>query len=319
MNLLNREQLASLWVGIIGISLMGLMPPWREATGNGNPLIYAPISQPPISLSGLGVTIDYSRLSVQWLIAVFITGGLIASFHKVQAGVSPSSDKHEPAGSSGQAASGLKAERDQAQAGLHERRGNETQHGSSGSGIVENKAREKSSVSGRTLTFPKETIGDLLIESDEDPDYWEFYSQASGTVSIPTGKRLQFELLKNAEPRLAPLKSLPADAFYSLDFSGSRLSDSDLENIGHLAGLRELDLSDTSVSDLGIKSLSGLPNLQKLWLDNTGVTDKGLEELSNHRELAKISLIGTQLNGPSVQSLVKSFPQKCELVLEDNG
>jgi hypothetical protein len=300
MNLLNREQLTCLWVGIIILTAMGLVPPWREATGNFNCLEYAPLFQPPANAAG--VTVDYARLLLQWLIATFITGGAIASFQKVEKRAA----RTEKSSSGSTVGTTLKTYVEPPQS-------------TSGSAIVESSGRTKGSSSGRTLSFPSDAIGDLLIESEEDREYWDFFARAAGSVSVPVGKRLQLELDKRGETKLSHLRNLPSDAFYSLDFSGVPVSDGDLENIRHLSGLREIDLSDTSVSDLGIKTLAGLKNLKKLWLDNTRVTDKGLEELSTNMELSKISLIGTGVNETQAQALTKSLGASCEIVLVDNG
>ncbi|MFX5253009.1 hypothetical protein ABTD06_19880, partial [Acinetobacter baumannii] len=51
------------------------------------------------------------------------------------------------------------------------------------SGIVETSGSKTNAHTGRTLSFPKESMGELLVESKDDPEYWEFFSQASGTVS----------------------------------------------------------------------------------------------------------------------------------------
>ena len=299
MNLLNSRQLASLWGGIAAIALMGLMPPWREAAGLGQPLTYAPIFNPPISATG--VNIDYGRLSVQWLIAIAVTGGLLASYQKIaQSGSSVKTSDDDAAASAGVKADISRPGKDYK---AH------PEDGSTQAGLKK----------VRTLAFPAQSIGELLVESDDDQEYWEFFAHAAGSVAVPFNRRVQLELDKSGNKNISHLSGLPADAFYSLDFSGSEVLDADLKHVAHFTELRELDLSDTSVTDLGIKSLSGLSKLKKVWLDNTEVTDKGLEDLSNHREIEKISLIGTHIDTPVAQSLLKIFPGKCELVLEENG
>ena len=249
-----------------------------------------------------GVTIDYARLLLQWILAMLVTGGAIATFQKVD----KPATRLEPRGAAASVGTALKTYVEAPQS-------------TSGSAIVENSGQAKSSSSGRTLSFPQDAIGDLLIESEDDREYWEFFARAAGSVSVPVGKRLQLELDKQGETKLSHLRNLPSDAFYSLDFSGVSVTDGDLENIRHLSGVREFDLSDTSVSDVGIKTLAGLKNLKKLWLDNTRVTDKGLEELSANKELSKVSLIGTSVDEAQAQTLTKSLGESCELVLVDNG
>jgi hypothetical protein len=306
MNLLNTRQLASLWGGILVIVIMGIVPPWREGSPSGNPLPYAPIFNPPSLQAASGITVDYARLSVQWLITLAITGGLLASFQKLNAGSAKG-------GSSGAFTSQQAVAEAQKLASVKPERASGDSDNLSKSGSVASLKKV------RTLSFPAESLGDLLVESDDDEEYWEFFARAAGQVSVPFDRRVQLELAKDASGNISQLSALPSDAFYSLDFSGSRLSDGDLKHVGHFTELRELDLSDTSVTDLGIKSLAGLSKLKKVWLDNTLVTDKGLEELANHREMEKVSLIGTHIDAPAAQSLLKVFPGKCALVLEENG
>jgi hypothetical protein len=323
MNLLNSRQLASLWGGILVIAIMGIVPPWREGSGAGNPLPYAPIFNPPSLAAASGVTVDYSRLSVQWLITLVITGGLLASFQKANAqsvsatgqtassGQSAPTAQSAPIGSSGGATASAGAQAQKSASAKPERSDRGTDN------VSKNGSKEILK-QVRTLSFPAESLGDLLVESEDDEEYWEFFAQAAGQVSVPFGRHVQLELASDAGGNISHLSTLPSDAFYSIDFSGSRLSDEDLSHVRHFTELRELDLSDTSVTDLGIKSLAGLSKLKKVWLDNTRVTDKGLEELANHREMEKVSIIGTQIDAPAAQSLLKVFPGKCALVLEEN-
>jgi Leucine-rich repeat (LRR) protein len=169
----------------------------------------------------------------------------------------------------------------------------------------------------RVLNFPaNQSIGEILIESEDDADYWESLAPAKGAVKLPSGRHIQFELSKDSVPALDALTKLSADTFYSIDLSASRISDADLKTIQHFSDLSELDLSDTSVTDEGIKHLSALTKLKKLWLDNTGVTEQGLENLRNLGQLTKVSLIGVKVTEPEVQTLKSKF-SNCEIVLQE--
>lgn len=298
MSPLNRNQLASLWFGVLLIVAMGLMPPWREATHERNLLTYAMIFSPPPPTPS-GVTIDFSRLIVEWVLAVVLTGGMIATFQKEderRAQRSGQTHSNQPS-VTGQPVDAVQA---------------------SSAGVVASQPTAPKSPlvpSGPTLDFPQESIGEVLVESADDPEYWETYASATGKVAIPLGKRLQLEVEKGKLVDFGKLEHLPADAFYSIDLSGSQVSDSDLKPIARFIGLRELDLSDTLVTDVGIKNLSALTNLQKIWLDNTRVTDKGLADLAKHTELIKISVTGTDIKEPDVDALAGAFQQKCDVVL----
>lgn len=73
---MNKKQMLVLWGGIILIVIMGLFPPCFKFTYRGSPVCpeYCSIFAPP----ALG-QLDISRLTVQWLLVCFVTGGLIAS------------------------------------------------------------------------------------------------------------------------------------------------------------------------------------------------------------------------------------------------
>jgi hypothetical protein len=303
---LNRNQLSCLWFGVLLIIAMGLVPPWREATGARNLLDYAVIFMPPPSTLTSGVTIDFSRLVVEWILALVLTGGLIATFQSEGEG------RHELAKSGSGSKKAPPVLPDNAPISTKPTvvQGREQ--------ISSQLQAHSAAESGPVLKFPQESIGELLVESAEDPEYWETYSAAAGKVALPIGKRLQLELEKDRIIDCHKLESLPAEAFFSIDLSNSKVTDADLKAIGRFVGLRELDLSDTLITDVGIKNLSALTNLQKIWLDNTRVTDKGLADLANHTELIKISVVGTQINEPAVDALAGAFQQKCDVVLGDS-
>lgn len=315
---LNRHQLASLWFGVLLIIAIGLVPPWREATGARHLLNYAPIVSPPASTPLSGVTIDFARLAVEWVMASVLTGGLVASFKKERQG---------SLGGEASKAGGIEL-------GAIDREGLNRENvfqsalkakaqGSVESAGLNGSSGGDSSCNGQTMTvldFPGENFGELLVESKDDPDYWESYSTAAGAVAVPKDKHLQLELTRGKALDLRKLESLPADAFYSMDLSGSMVTDSDLAHLRHFTALQELDLSDTTVSDLGIKNLSALTGLRKIWLDRTRVSATGLEylaDLAKHGELIKISLVGAQAKELEVDASKECFRQKCEVVLGD--
>jgi len=348
---LNRNQLSCLWFGVLLIVAMGLMPPWREATAARNLLGYAPIYNPPLATLTSGVTIDFSRLVVEWILALVLTGGLIATFQQEgqqdaqqevrrdaqrddEPGMQPGNKQGNKQGmqqgmqqgSEGSDSrilepSGERTAMDKAQtlpkAGINEGSRHTASSQSQSQFQTQSQPQQAAPAEpkGPSLHFPQEAIGELLVESVDDPEYWESYSAAAGKVALPQGKRLQLEVEKNETVDLHKLESLPQDAFFSIDLSSSKVTDSDLKAIGRFVGLRELDLSDTLITDVGIKNLSALTNLQKIWLDNTRVTDKGLADLAKHTELIKISVVGTQINEPEVDALAGAFQQKCDVVL----
>lgn len=85
---MNRRQKIVLWIGIAVIVVMGVFPPWLyTTTGNGlnskkNAGYSCILFPPPPKGVGLryGISLDVSRLCVQWAIVVVITAGLIVAF-----------------------------------------------------------------------------------------------------------------------------------------------------------------------------------------------------------------------------------------------
>lgn len=94
---MNKKQLIALWAGIIIISLMGIFPPWIMTGQSQIPIRlqfkYRFILLPP-KMSGKEVIapgyhisghhIDFSTLSIQWLIVGLICTGFVITFHKTE-------------------------------------------------------------------------------------------------------------------------------------------------------------------------------------------------------------------------------------------
>ena len=96
--MLNKNRKNVILVGISLIVLMGLFPPWISGTyttSNNNPRFFEEsaggyhfIFAPPAKWVGLKTTwvyrLDYSRLFLQWLLIVAVSGGLIFLFREPQ-------------------------------------------------------------------------------------------------------------------------------------------------------------------------------------------------------------------------------------------
>src|ERR1700733_14775050 len=269
-------------------------------------LLYVFFFPPPASVENADVHIDFERLAVQWLMAVVLTAGLIASTEKAKPD-SPTSAGDEKKG----LAAVQSVAKDKTAPALP------SVPASAAGAAAKAAVASPMKIAERILKFPtNQSIGEILIESEDDADYWESFAPAKGAVKLPSGRHIQFELSKDAVSALDALSSLPADTFFSMDLSASRISDADLKTIQHFSELSELDLSDTSVTDEGIKHLLALTKLKKLWLDNTGVTEQGLENLRSLGQLTKVSLIGVKVTEPEVQTLKSKF-SNCEIVLQE--
>ncbi len=283
MNPLNENQKLFLWVGILAIVAMGIYPPWKFV--NETPTSFAFLYAPPPGQ----VKLDYSRLLVEWCLAGFVTAGLIATAQTATA-------KSNTATTSANAKVNTAQEPPK---------------------VAPEKSNSKSTASGATksIKFPETSLGEVLVESADDPEYWEGLGEARGTVKIPSGSNVQLEVRKEKPMHLAGLKELDPHALQSIDFSESEVEDDDIQYLLHFSKLYEVDLSHTSISDEGIEQLVKLHSLKKIWLDNTKVTDAALEKLKALQGLTKVSLTGTDIAESSIRELKDAFPKNCEIIM----
>ena len=159
------------------------------------------------------------------------------------------------------------------------------------------------------------SMGEVLVESDDDPEFWEAVGAAQGTLQVPRNRKLQLEVVKAGEVDLAPLATLYKDLFHSVDLSESEVSDETLKFLAHQTSLQEVDLSHTAITDNGIEHLAQITSLNKLWLDKTKVTDSCISKLKEMRNLRKLSLSGTDVTESEVKKIKAEFPQECKIIL----
>lgn len=272
----------------MAIVTLGTYPPWKESGDNGMPLKNAPIYSPPVSESGKAPEIDYSRLALMCGLAALIGAGLYvtsgSSTPNQQPGASPQSQAATSTSSQPQTRT-----------------------------IVEPPAMEAKNL--RTISLPgTASIGDILTESADDPDYWDFVCEARGSMQVPTGRRLQLELKKDYTGDFSAISTFAPDILYSLDASDSKIQDKDLDHVAKLVKLKELDLSGTDVTSGGISSLSKLSELERLWLDGTKLDDSTLNKLQENKKLVKLSLSDTGVSMDTVAEFKKTLPN-CEVVI----
>lgn len=281
---LNEKQKSSLWMGILTIVAMGVFPPWKESGGAGSPASYAPIFAPPVLASQVAPEIDFSRLLLQCGLVGLVTGGMLATAATAAA----------------------------AAAANHQVNSNAQKPSSPAPSTTPALAKAKV----RTLKFPDDSsIGEVLLESEDDPDYWEAVGAATGLVTVPAGRNIQLEIRKEGQLELTALKQLDPHAIQSLDLSGSAVKDADLAEIVHFNRLNEIDLSDTQITDSGVENIAKIHSLKKIWLDNSKVTDSALKALTALQELQKVSFVGTEVTEQGIEQVKAEFPSKCEIVM----
>jgi hypothetical protein len=94
-----------------------------------------------------------------------------------------------------------------------------------------------------------------------------------------------------------------------LDLRGTKISDSGLQHLKGLAGLRRLELDYTRISDAGLEFLGTLSGLRFVSLINTKTSDVGLEHLGGLKAVEEISAFGTDVSGRGIHALQQTLPR----------
>ncbi|MBX9690974.1 MAG: hypothetical protein K2Z81_01220 [Cyanobacteria bacterium] len=274
---MNKKQKLAFFLGILLVALMGVFPPWKEFGPRGAPLQYAPIFAPPQSAKEKGPVLDLIRLFLQIGITFMVAGGVVALAATPQEGLSKTtsqSDSHR----------------------------------------VENEEPSRlSDEECRTLELPGDhRYGEVLVESTEDEEYWEFLCELRGTVRLPARRRIQLEVKGDDSVDLSFISLIEPDIFYSIDLSDTKVKDWELANLKKLVDLKELDLSGTSISSQALAYLRGLNKLEKLWLDGTTVDDSCITDLKRLDKLKKLSLRNSRVSTKGLDELKESLPD-CQI------
>ena len=124
--------------------------------------------------------------------------------------------------------------------------------------------------------------GFTVIEEDGQP--WGIH------LSMPKSSR-----------RLEMLKEYPhVQALYA---PGTRLSDSDLEDLRYVNELEVLNLDGTDVTGAGLKYLKECGRLRQVSLDGCRIKDGALAQVGNLRELEELSLKRTDVSDEGLNAL----------------
>ncbi len=306
-------------LGLMAICAIGIYPPWRLYGGQNMPLGFAPIFQPPTAALAAGalgkIDLDFSRLTLELLMASVVTMGLVIINGSGQSS-GPGAKRPGQLGKSGNQGVFERLAVAQAQAQQLVRAQQEAQRLAQTATAPAAAAAQSAPVDSRftRVELPANYyLGELLVESDEDPDYWDSLCPAKGVVDLPKGKKLQLELAKDIRIDLAFLGAFPAGAIHSIDASECKLTDEDVTKLTVLSGLRELDLAGTPITSSSVSKLRALGRLERLWLDRTLINDDCVPALASLQKLKKLSLTETKLNDLSVESLKKDLAD-CEVV-----
>ena len=304
---MNSKQKFVFLLGVVVIATMGLYPPWKEAGPTGLPVQYAPVFAPPTPLDpSKGLEIDLKRLLLQVGVAAILAGGLVAAAAPNPA---PGSGNNAPPAPSVPVEI-IPPPKNKAQSDPPEFENDGDEEDDDDDEEYEEDDEDVEVEDGpNIIRLPAgKTYGEFLVESDDDPEYWETLSAARGVVKLPLGKRVQLEVKRGKEVDLSFVTMIPQASLYSVDLSQSAVRDWEVAHLQRLTELRELDLSNTKVSSSVVGYLKGLDTLEKLWLDETLVDDSCIDDLKSLVGLKKLSVKGTKLTADGIKKLEETLP-----------
>lgn len=289
------------------IAVMGLCPPWKEAGPKGLPLSWAPIFAPPVPLRPEnGLEIDFARLFLQAGVVFVLSGGLQFAFQdKSRNGLNQFKQVANPASPF----SPMTVVPPVSPGSPEPVKPNDSKD------VIIHPAalKDVAATDFDILELPAHlAIGEFLVESENDPDSWEWLADAKGTIKVPKGKSIQLEVVKEQDVDFALLKRIPPQILDSMDLSQTKVTDEDLANVKRFTRLKEIDLSDTNVTNKALEHLSSMKSLRKIWLDNTHVDDEALASLAELSKLQKLSLKDCNVTDAGIDKLKASL-NKCKI------
>ena len=89
----------------------------------------------------------------------------------------------------------------------------------------------------------------------------------------------------------------------------ARATDTTIEHVGRLTGLRVLFIFGPSANDATVKHLAGLTNLERLELADAPVTDAGIMRLKGLNKLLFLFLDRTRVTDPGKERLKLALPR----------
>ncbi|HMY53312.1 MAG TPA: hypothetical protein PK671_10185, partial [Candidatus Obscuribacter sp.] len=182
--------------------------------------------------------------------------------------------------------------------------------------MPENDIQEHEQIAYREIHFPEEmSLGSLyhIYRTANTSGWWEDkLGEAQGVLTVAKETNLHLMVAPGTDLRLLN-RILPSD-LQSIDFRLCDISDSDLECISHLTGLRYLSLPERKITDAGLHSLRNLRYLHTLDLGGTEVSDYGLNKLKHLTELRKLYVDSTHVSGAGAAELNQTLPN-CHIIV----
>lgn len=161
--------------------------------------------------------------------------------------------------------------------------------------------------------FPPDSLGHISLWTETSKT---FFSEAQGTVNLPTAGRMILSCKPSVHGKLGLFATMPPSSMDYLAFNDSDIKDDDLKIVGKIKWLKGLEFARcVLVNDVGVKELGGLQNLQRLDLKQTQITEKALPAISQLKSLSFLRLSGTAI-APSAVKQLQTLKSLTDLNLE---
>ena len=185
----------------------------------------------------------------------------------------------------------------------------------------------KSNMGSRIILFPTErSLGKLTLQEPGNNYSRIMLGEAMGQIVAPLDKEITLTI-DHSMMDFSALSKLAEDAVDILNFNNTKVTDSDLRHIHHMAQLkglalwetdlgdgalkhithfrklRWLDLGDTRISNNGLAALKGLISLEDLTLLNTEIGDLGIEHLESLPWLKRLDLMSSMVSDACIRRL----------------
>ena len=146
------------------------------------------------------------------------------------------------------------------------------------------------------------------------------FSEAQGDVVIPAGKKVGLFLNKDALTDLSPLLNLKPDDLFMLSpalmgwDSQTPLSETSMQHISHLTGLKDLRLFQTITPTEAMKHITKLQSLEMLYPPK-GLTNKGLLYVAQLKSLKRLCFPENMVTNAGLRRFLPKLTKLEELTL----
>jgi hypothetical protein len=110
-------------------------------------------------------------------------------------------------------------------------------------------------------------------------------------------------VIRSLHGQTVPAEPGPGDTVLSVNLTGTKVTDEQLQSLAALEGLEHLSLRVTQITDAGLKHIAKLKDLHSLDLAGTKITAEGLRSLASLETLYHLRVSGTGIGESDLSNL----------------